>query len=157
MSVAAMLSGMALVSAALGAVHGFSGPLGGMFDAPHGALCAAVLPYVVEVNERAVKERFGRTQAGTLPRRNGAASRPTRLVPPEVCETVAQRFEEVRRIVGNLGELVQELKMPPLRQYGVTPGDFPSIIEKAKAANSMKGNPVVLRDEELREILERSL
>jgi alcohol dehydrogenase class IV len=121
-------------NAALGAVHGFSGPLGGMFDAPHGALCAAVLPYVVDVNERAVKERLARTQAGTP-------------VPPEVCETIAQRFEEVRRIVGDLGELVQALKIPPLRQYGVTRGDFPSIIEKAKASNSMKGNPVVLRDE----------
>jgi alcohol dehydrogenase class IV len=132
MSVAAMLSGMALASAALGAVHGFSGPLGGMFDAPHGALCAAVLPYVVEVNERAAKQRLGGSLA--LP-----------------------KLEEVRRIVGDLGELVQALKTPPLRQYGVTRGDLPSIIEKTKASNSMKGNPVALRDEELREILERSL
>jgi alcohol dehydrogenase class IV len=132
MSLAAMLSGMALANAALGAVHGFSGPLGGMFNAPHGALCAAVLPYVVDVNERAVKERLGGSLA--LP-----------------------RFEEVNRIVGDIGELARALDIPPLRQYGVTRGDFPSIIEKSKASNGMKGNPVVLRDEELGEILERSL
>ena len=35
--------------------------------------------------------------------------------------------------------------------------NFPEIIEKAKASNSMKGNPVVLEDDELREVLERAL
>ena len=82
MCVAGMLSGMALTNAALGAAHGLSGPLGGMFDAPHGALCAAVLPYVVEVNERAAKQRL-------------------------VGSPVIPRFEQIRRAMGDLGELVQ--------------------------------------------------
>jgi alcohol dehydrogenase class IV len=138
MCVAAMLSGMALANAALGAVHGLSGPLGGMFDAPHGALCAALLPHVMEVNRGMIRGPAGR----------GAVSAPTAIV---------GRFDEVRQIVGDLGELVQALGIPTLRQYGVKRGDFPSIIEKAKASNSMKGNPVVLRDEELREVLDRAL
>jgi alcohol dehydrogenase class IV len=138
MCVAAMLSGMALANAALGAVHGLSGPLGGMFDAPHGALCAALLPHVMEVNRGMIRGPAGR----------GAVSAPTAIV---------GRFDEVRQIVGDLGELVQALGIPPLRQYGVKREDFPSIIEKAKASNSMKGNPVVLRDEELREVLDRAL
>jgi alcohol dehydrogenase class IV len=132
MCVAGMLSGMALANAALGAAHGLSGPLGGMFDAPHGALCAAVLPYVVEVNERAAKQRL-------------------------VGSPVVSRFQQVRRAMGDLGELVQALRIPPLRDYGVMRENFPEIIEKAKASNSMKGNPVVLDDDELREILERAL
>ena len=61
------------------------------------------------------------------------------------------------RIVGDLGELVRALKIPSLCQYGVKREDFPEIVEKAKTSNSMKGNPLVLRDEELREILERAL
>ncbi|HVM60804.1 MAG TPA: iron-containing alcohol dehydrogenase [Verrucomicrobiae bacterium] len=132
MCVAAMLSGMALANAALGAAHGLSGPLGGMFEAPHGALCAAVLPYVVEVNERAARERL-------------------------VGSPVIPRFEQVRRAVGDLRELVQALNIPPLRTHGVSRDRFPEIIEKAKASNSMKGNPVVLEDQELREILEQAL
>jgi alcohol dehydrogenase class IV len=132
MCVAGMLSGMALANAALGAAHGLSGPLGGMFDAPHGALCAAVLPYVVEVNERAAKERLEES-------------------------AVVPRFEQIRRVMGDLGELVQALKIPPLRVHGVMRENFPEIIEKAKTSNSMKGNPVVLEDDELREILERAL
>jgi alcohol dehydrogenase class IV len=51
-ALAALFSGMALANAGLGAVHGFAGPLGGMYDAPHGALCAALLPHVLAVNER---------------------------------------------------------------------------------------------------------
>jgi alcohol dehydrogenase class IV len=35
----------------VGAVHGFAAVLGGRFEvAPHGALCAALLPYVYEAN-----------------------------------------------------------------------------------------------------------
>lgn len=69
---------------------------------------------------------------------------------------IVGRFDEVRQIVGDIGELVQALEIPPLRRYGVTREHFPEIIEKAKISNSMKGNPVVLRDEELREVLERA-
>jgi alcohol dehydrogenase class IV len=137
MCVAAMLSGMALANAALGAVHGLAGPLGGMFDAPHGALCAALLPYVMDANRKMIRGPAGR----------GAVSAPTVIV---------GRFDEVRQIVGDIGELVQALEIPPLRRYGVTREHFPEIIEQAKRSNSMKGNPVVLRDEELREVLERA-
>jgi len=63
----------------------------------------------------------------------------------------------VAKIVGDIGELVRALKIPPLRQYGVTRDDFAVIIEKSKTSSSMKGNPLPLRDEELREILERAL
>jgi alcohol dehydrogenase class IV len=135
MALAALFSGMALANAGLGAVHGFAGPLGGMYDAPHGALCAALLPHVMEVNRGMIRGPAGR----------GAVSTPTEIV---------RRFDEVRRIVGDLNDLVRALKIQPLRKYGVKREDFPAIIEKAKAANSMKGNPLRLRDRELQRILE---
>jgi alcohol dehydrogenase class IV len=41
-----------------GAVHGFAGPIGGMFErAPHGAVCAALLADTIDVNVKALKER----------------------------------------------------------------------------------------------------
>ena len=57
MAVASLFGGLALANAGLGAVHGFAGPLGGMFPAPHGALCAALLPHVMETNLRALRAR----------------------------------------------------------------------------------------------------
>lgn len=50
MSFASLCGGVALANAGLGAVHGFAAPLGGMFAAPHGAICARLLPFVIEAN-----------------------------------------------------------------------------------------------------------
>ena len=57
MSLASLMGGLALANAKLGAVHGFAGPLGGMIKAPHGAICAKLLPLVVEANLKALQER----------------------------------------------------------------------------------------------------
>ena len=57
MSLASLLGGLALANAGLGVVHGFAAPVGGMFDAPHGAICAALLPHVMEINWRAALAR----------------------------------------------------------------------------------------------------
>ncbi|MEI6083511.1 MAG: iron-containing alcohol dehydrogenase [Verrucomicrobiota bacterium] len=139
LALASLFSGLALANAGLGAVHGFAGPLGGMYDAPHGALCAALLPAVFEMNEEALR----RTSVS--------------LVSPGMNEQDARstlgRFAEVRRIVG---DLTLGLKVKSLRELGVRQAEFPAIIEKAKAASSMKANPVVLTDAQLREILERA-
>jgi alcohol dehydrogenase class IV len=50
MAYASLCGGLALTNAGLGAVHGFAGPIGGRFPAPHGAICAVLLPHVVAMN-----------------------------------------------------------------------------------------------------------
>ena len=57
MAVAGLFGGLALSNAGLGAVHGFAGPIGGSFPAPHGAICAALLPHVMAMNLRALRQR----------------------------------------------------------------------------------------------------
>ncbi|RPI12577.1 MAG: iron-containing alcohol dehydrogenase, partial [Acidobacteriales bacterium] len=54
MSLASLFGGLALANAGLGAVHGFAAPIGGAFEAPHGAVCAALLPLVMDANIRAL-------------------------------------------------------------------------------------------------------
>ena len=138
MAVASLFGGLALANAGLGAVHGFAAPLGGMYNAPHGALCAALLPAVMTVNEREL-QRLG----GSSDRSRESFS-----------DLALQRFEEVRRIVGDLVELGRALGVKPLRELGVRRTEFPVIIENAAAASSMKGNPVPLTPAQLSEILE---
>ena len=57
MAVASLFGGLALSNAGLGAVHGLAGPIGGSFSAPHGAICAALLPHVMAINLRALRQR----------------------------------------------------------------------------------------------------
>ena len=140
MALAALFSGMALANSGLGAVHGFAAPIGGMFDAPHGAVCAAVLPHAFAVNKRAV---------AAIGNRGGEEGR--------AYQARLQRFEEVERTVGDLRELCAALRVPPLSSYGVRQEDFAVLAEKAAASNSMKGNPVILTGDELREILVAAL
>ncbi len=125
-------------------MHGFAGPLGGMFPDPHGAICASLLPHVMAVNVRALQERSPESES-------------------------LRRYGEIARILTGDDkataddgvtwgqELCQALRVPSLASYGMTQTDFPVLIEKASAASSMQGNPIQLTPDEMREILTRAL
>ena len=144
MSLASLFSGLALSNAKLGAVHGLAGPIGGEIPAPHGAVCACLLPKVMEVNIAAIRERI-----------------PGHLV--------MDRYNTVGKILCNhpaasaedglewIEEFCLHAKIPPLSAYGLTELIISNIIEKAKNSSSMKGNPVTLSDIELRNILQNCL
>ena len=140
MSVASLLGGLALANAALGVVHGFAGPVGGMFPAPHGAVCAALLPYGIETNIRALRMR---DPAGETLRRYETVARLLTGRPQASAEDTVEWTREICR----------ELQIPSLRVYGVRDADWPALIERAMRASSMKGNPIALTPDELREVL----
>ena len=50
LALCSLMGGLALANAKLGAVHGFASAVGGMSDAPHGAICAALLAPVCRAN-----------------------------------------------------------------------------------------------------------
>jgi alcohol dehydrogenase class IV len=52
-----------------------------------------------------------------------------------------------------LEALCRELSIPRLQDMGVKQEDFPSLVEKAQKASSMKGNPIQLTNQELEETL----
>lgn len=144
MSLASLFGGLALANSGLGAVHGFAGPLGGMCPVPHGVICARLLPLVMEVNFRALNQR-------------------------ELGNPVLKRFDEVAQILTGdissrapdgvqwIDSLCERLSVPRLSDYGLTNEELPELVERAKKASSMKGNPITLTDGEMREILERAL
>ena len=144
MSVASLFGGLGLANAGLGAVHGFAGPIGGMFAAPHGAICAALLPYVIEANIVAAKK--DRSHKETLERYDRVAKALT--------SNPSAGAEEA---VGWTRSLIEDLRIPPLRTYGIRKTDLTEISEKAAKASSMKANPIQLSTEDLTGVLERAL
>jgi alcohol dehydrogenase class IV len=144
MCVASLFGGLALANAGLGAVHGFAGPIGGMFSAPHGAVCAALLPHVMEINLRALRQRA--PNAETLSRYQVVAQLLTGNLSATQDGGVAW-----------VAQLVEDLKIPKLRAYGIATGDVYEIVDKSAKASSMKANPIVLNRPELVEILDRAL
>lgn len=142
MALTSLFGGLALANAKLGAVHGFAGVLGGMYDAPHGAICAALLPHATAANIHALELR----EPG-----NPALRRYS-----EIAQMISEQ-DDLDALVTWLIELVEGLSIPPLSRYGVKRDDFATIVSKSKNSSSMKGNPISLTDEELTEILERAL
>jgi alcohol dehydrogenase class IV len=144
MTLASLFGGLALANAGLGVVHGFAGPVGGTFHAPHGAVCAALLPHVMAVNARALRAR----QPGSA---------------------ALARYDEIARILtGQAAALAEDgiawvtslataLNVPSLAAYGVTTADVPALVEKTAVASSTKANPIPLTPEELGEILALAL
>jgi len=144
MALASLLGGLALANAGLGAVHGFAAPVGGMFTAPHGAVCAALLPHAMEVNIRALRARA--PQSDSLRRFQTVA----RILTGDADAAPEDGVNWVSRVC-------QALSIPPLRSYGVQERDVPVLVENAAQASSMKANPIPLTPDELREVLSRAL
>jgi alcohol dehydrogenase class IV len=143
MALAALFSGIALANAKLGAVHGFASVLGGITGHAHGAICARLLPFVMEANIRAVDERGDST----------IIRRYTEIARALTGDPEADARDGVSWVRG----LCAEMKIPPLRVAGLSIADCDRLIPLAQRASSMQGNPVKLSDAELRGILEASL
>jgi alcohol dehydrogenase class IV len=54
-------------------------------------------------------------------------------------------------------ELHDSFDIPGLSNFGITEDHFPDLIARAKKASSMKGTPVDLTDQELTEILQKTV
>jgi alcohol dehydrogenase class IV len=136
MSLASLMGGLALANAGLGVVHGFASALGGGWAAPHGALCAALLPHGMAANVAVLRARA--PQHPALERYGEIA----RLLTGRNEASADEGIEWVRA-------LCAELAIPPLRAWGITENDLPDIVKNAASASSMKANPIALTGEEL--------
>jgi alcohol dehydrogenase class IV len=144
MSIASLFSGLALANAKLGVVHGFAGVLGGRYPAPHGAICARLLPVVTKVNVRALR---GRESASPILSRYA-----------DVAAILSGRnTARVEDGIAWLEEVNAELNIPTLSKLGIQGSDVEEILAQVEVASSTQGNPVRLSREELKEIFFASL
>lgn len=148
MAIAALLSGITLGNAGLGAVHGFAAPVGANFPVPHGVVCAALLPHVIRANVKALRQQsaehptlgryavIGRTLTGQHAAGDSAA---------------------IEDAVEFVASLTRQLAIPRLSSYGLTEADIVPMVELAKKASSMRYNPAKLSDESLAAILREAI
>jgi len=140
MCIGSLFGGIALANAKLGAVHGFAGPMGGMIDAPHGVICGILLPYVIKANIKALEER-----------------NPSSIVFEKYEKTarIVTKNEKAtaRDLISWTDELYEKLNMPHLSEVDLKEEQIEELLTKAKKSNSMKGNPIMLTDEELKGII----
>lgn len=144
MAFAALLSGICLANAGLGAIHGFAGPIGGMYGIPHGIICGTLLKPVIEENIRLMLSQvpFHRslTKYSEINHLLGG------IQPDGIKDAANQLIEK-------LNKLSKKLNIPKLSKYNLKEDSFESIILKAKKSSSMKYNPIELSDESLLSIL----
>ena len=141
---ASLFGGIALANSGLGAVHGIAGVIGGTNPAPHGALCARLLPYVFEMNANLIFQGS----------KDSIVYEKMRHIGRILLDVDANNMSDA---VKYLEDLIENLKINRLSAYGVSVKDFPIIIEHSLSSSSMKGNPIPLGGEEIKRILEKAL
>ncbi|MEZ8823235.1 iron-containing alcohol dehydrogenase [Vibrio amylolyticus] len=139
LSFAAMLGGMAITNAKLGAAHGLASALGGKLNAPHSVITGQLAPFVMKENIKVAKEH-GR-------------------------QDVLQRYMRLAQIVTGrtnvhvedgvlwVRMMLDKLELPKLSEFGVCSTSFEDVAEDALMSNAIKGNPLPLTKERLTYIL----
>jgi alcohol dehydrogenase class IV len=144
LGMASLFSGICLANSGLGAVHGLAAAAGARLSAPHGAVCAAVLAAAIDVNLRALRDRAPDHQA---------VQRIT-----EVATLFTGRPDATAEdAISWLQELTAVLSIPGLASYGLAEAEIDAVVAAAQKASSMRGNPIELGDQEVSEIVTRSL
>ena len=145
MAFAALLSGICLAHAGLGAVHGLASPLGAQLPIPHGAACGATLGAVTAVNISALSDRD--PGSPTLAR-YATVGRLLAGLPIDAPDPEARAA-----LVTVLTTWTGQLQVPRLRTFGLTEAAIPAVVADARGS-SMRTNPIVLTDDELTAILD---
>ena len=144
LAMASLFSGICLANSGLGAVHGLAAAAGARLSAPHGAVCAAVLAAAIDVNLRALRDRAPDHQA---------VQRIT-----EVATLFTGRPDATAEdAISWLQELTAVLSIPGLASYGLAEAEIDAVVAAGQKASSMRGNPIDLGDQEVSEIVTRSL
>jgi alcohol dehydrogenase len=144
---ASLLSGICLAQTGLGSVHGLASPLGAFFPCPHGVVCGTLVAEATAINIEALQARSSEDIALIKYAQIG------RLLADN--ETLSQK-SALSLLVETLRTWTTQLKLPRLSAYGIQTDDIDTIVANSRGG-SMKTNPIVLTDDELRELVRRRL
>ena len=137
MAFVSLCGGLALANAGLGVVHGLAGPLGGLSNGPHGAICGALLPHALLVNRARVTDPQRRARIDQVLGWIGAAFG---VAPDQAPATLALWS--------------RQCGLPGLGAMGISNGDATAAAVAAATSASMQANPVALDQTDLMRILQ---
>lgn len=148
MAYAALLSGITLAQCGLGSVHGLASPLGAFYPIPHGLVCGTLVAEATAVNIAAMQEREPDNPALAKYAQLGEL----------LCldQNSSHQFATTEAAQQGLVELLHDwtgqMNLPGLGQYGLEEGGLDHVVAHSRGS-SMKTNPIVLTDAELRALL----
>ncbi|MDH5570256.1 MAG: iron-containing alcohol dehydrogenase [Gammaproteobacteria bacterium] len=147
MAYAAMLSGITLAQTGLGSVHGLASPLGAFYPISHGVACGTLVAEATRVNLEALHTR--------------AASDISLQKYAHVSEVMHQQHFSDNKTAGwaladLLGDWCEQMNLPRLSKFGITAFELDHIVKHSRGS-SMKTNPIVLEDREIKALLESRL
>jgi alcohol dehydrogenase len=143
MAYAALLSGITLAHCGLGSVHGLASPLGAFYPIPHGVVCGTLVATCTEVNIQALRAREPHNSA--LDKYAEAAA--------ILCNcSFPDRESALAGLVKQLAEWTTLLELPRLGEYGLEESGLDHVVAHSRGS-SMKTNPLVLTDAEIRACL----
>jgi alcohol dehydrogenase len=142
MAYAALCSGIVLTNAGLGIIHGLAPALGSAFEIPHGIVCSTLMAAGNEMT-LAKLERIKKEQSHPALEKYRQLGILFGADPDNEEHLIRQHFiEELYRVT-------DELKLPPLSDFGVTLDD----LERIADDSPNKNNPATLNPDEIRNLL----
>lgn len=144
MAFASLQSGVCLAQTGLGSVHGLASPLGAFFPIPHGIVCGTLLAEATKINIKALEQRADADND------NPALDKYAHLAMLMTAKNAHQALIDL------LEDWTNKLNLPRLKSFGLQDSDLDKIVENSRGS-SMKTNPIVLTDNEIRLILENRM
>lgn len=143
MAYAALLSGITLAQTGLGSVHGLASPLGAFYPIPHGVVCGTLVASATRVNIQSMLQREPNNKALAKYLHVAEILCEKRFIDPETAFSA---------LLDLLAQWTSELKLPRLSHYGLPETGLDKIVANCRGS-SMKTNPIVLTDNEIKQIL----
>ncbi|TXT58600.1 MAG: Iron-containing alcohol dehydrogenase [Promethearchaeota archaeon] len=149
MAYGSLMSGMALANAGLGVIHGMAGPIGGLFEIPHGVVCGTLLAEATKMNLEELKKKNSKEAKAHLKKHADIGA----LLANQRYDQESEVNKYCDMLIDKLEKWTRVLEIKRLSAYGITENDFDKIIEKS----GLKNNPVYLSDKEMKKILKNRL
>ena len=143
MAYAALLSGITLAQVGLGSVHGLASPMGAFFPIAHGVVCGTLLAEATNINILSMQEREP----------NNVALKKYATIGRLLSDNPIQNDDNARLfLVSLLRKWTEKLNLPSLSSLGVAEDDLDHIVKHSRGS-SMKTNPILLTDSEIKNLL----